>query len=71
MPELLRSASIELPIQIELPMSPAVRVVGRGTDGQTVCQVEISATGILVSGPRGGNGRKLNWDELVGLVQGS
>jgi hypothetical protein len=69
MPEILRSATLQLPLQIELPMSPPMLVIGRGTEGNIVCQLEITATGVTISGPRGGNAQKFNWDELANLVQ--
>jgi len=68
MPEVLRSASLTIQHKIELPMGPPLVVLGNGTDGQPVCQVTINATGITVSGPRGGVIRDLNWDQLVALA---
>lgn len=70
MPEVLRSATLTIQHPIELPMGPPVLVVGRDTEGQVVCQVTINATGITVSGPRGGEIRDLNWEELVNLARG-
>ena len=67
MPEVLRSATITIPPQ-DLPMGPPVLVIGRGAEGQTVCQVEINATGIKVYGPKGREVRTLNWDQLMALV---
>jgi hypothetical protein len=68
MPELLRSATLSIPTGIDLPMSPKLVVKGRGVDGKPVCQLEISATGVVIRGPKRKVIRKLNWDELVDLA---
>ena len=65
MPEVLRSATMTIQHPIELPMGPPITVIGHDTFGQTVCQVTINATGITISGPRGGVIRDLNWEQLV------
>jgi hypothetical protein len=68
-PEILRSATLTIEQGIDLPMSPPVVVVGRGTDGKPVCHLYINATGVSITGPKGGELRNLNWDELVELVK--
>jgi hypothetical protein len=69
MPELLRSATLTVQHEIELPMGPPIVVTGRDPDGKVVCQVALNATGITVSGPKGGVIRDMNWEKLVELVR--
>ncbi len=70
MPEVLRSATLSIEQGIDLPMSPPIIVIGRGKDRKPVCQLRISATGVVITGPRGRELRNFNWDELVELAQG-
>lgn len=70
MPEILRSATLSIEQGIDLPMSPPIVIIGRGTDGKAVCQLRINATGVVITGPRGAEIRNLNWDQLVELAQG-
>jgi hypothetical protein len=70
MPEILRSATLSIEQGIDLPMSPPIVIIGRGKDGKAVCQLHISATGVVIAGPRGAEIRSLYWDQLVELAQG-
>jgi len=69
MPEIKRSATMKLDVNIELPMSPPIVVIGRDKDGEPICQLHISATGIMIAGPRGGALKGLYWDELIELAK--
>jgi hypothetical protein len=69
MPEILRSATLYIEKGIDLPMSPPIVVVGRGTNRKAVCQLHINATGVVITGPKGAVIRNLNWDQLVELAQ--
>ena len=69
MPEILRSATLSIAQGIDLPMSPPIVIVGRGKDGKSLCQLHISATGVVIKGPKGAEIRNLTWDELVELAK--
>lgn len=70
MPDIKRSATLSIEQGIQLPMSPPIVIVGRGKDGKPVCQLHINATGVLFTGPKGGQVANLNWGQLFALVQG-
>jgi hypothetical protein len=70
MPEILRSATLQIAQGIDLPMGPPIVIIGRGKDGKAVCQLHISATGVTITGPRGAEIRGFNWDQLVEWAQG-
>lgn len=50
MPEILRSATLSIEQGIDLPMSPPIVIIGRGKDGKAICQLHISATGVMITG---------------------
>jgi len=64
-----RSATLSIEQGIDLPMGPPIVIIGRGKDGKPVCQLQINATGVVITGPRGAEIRNLNWNELVELAQ--
>ena len=68
MPDLRRSAVMVIRHEIELPMSPAAYVTGRGVNGEIVCHLYINATGVSVRGRGDRFLQDLSWEELVELV---
>jgi hypothetical protein len=50
-------------------MSPPIVVYGKGKDGKVVCQLHISATGVMVTGPKGGELCGFGWEALAQHAQ--
>jgi hypothetical protein len=68
-PEILRSAVLVVQQEIPLPMSPPAYVTGRGTDGEIVCHVYFTATGLGVYGPGDRKIKEMTWEQLVDQIQ--
>ena len=65
MPEVLRSATLYIEKGIDLPMSPPIVIYGKGKNGRVVCQLHISATGVMITGPKGGKLYGFEWEALA------
>lgn len=53
MPTIKQGATLYVEKGIDLPMSPPIIVHGKGKDGKVVCQLHITATGVMITGPKG------------------
>lgn len=69
MPQIKQSATLYVEKGIDLPMSPPIVIFGKGKDGKVACQLHISATGVMITGPKGGELYGFEWEGLAEHAQ--